>query len=325
MPSYETRRNMHLIRYLPDHATRQSAVAIGNFDGLHLGHAAVIAAMKAAASELALVPTALTFEPHPRRFFAPSTAPFRLTRLGDKLAALHASGVAQIAMPRFDAAFARMPAEMFLDDILHKRLGAKVVVTGENFAFGHQRRGGVAMLNAWGIANHIRIITVPPLHIDGEICSSSAIRKAIGRGTVAHAAKLLGHPYALRGRVVHGDGRGRTIGFPTANIHLSPDLLLPAYGVYAVRARMAGTLFEGVANIGIRPTVAVSNAPSLEVHLFDTVQEIYGEKLEILFVDNIRNERKFDSLDALKSQIARDAETARHMLAATSPHAIGTP
>ena len=308
---------MHLIRHLPEHAGCKSAVAIGNFDGLHRGHAAVIAAMKAAANEGGLIPTALTFEPHPRRYFAPSTAAFRLTRLSDKLRALHASGVTHIAMPRFNAAFARMSAETFLDDILLKRLGAKVVVTGENFAFGHQRRGRVDMLNAWGLKNNIRIITVPPLRMHGEICSSSAIRTAISMGQVARAATLLGHPYAIHGRVMHGDERGRTLGFPTANVHLMPDLLLPAFGVYAVRARLGDTLFEGVANIGIRPTVAVDACPSLEVHLFDTVQEIYGKKLEIFFVDNIRNEKKFESLDALKNQIAADADTARRMLAAT--------
>lgn len=322
MPPYETRRNMHLIRYLPKIADRTRAVAIGNFDGVHHGHMAVIAAMKEIAHAQGLVPSVLTFEPHPRRFFAPSTPPFRLTRLGDKLHTLSGLGVAQVAMPRFDAALANMPAETFLEDMLYQRLGARAVITGENFAFGHQRQGDSAMLNAWGAARGVRVITVPPVVVGGQICSSSAIRTAISGGKVAQAASLLGRPYTLSGRVVHGDGRGRTIGFPTANIALPSDLLLPAYGVYAVCARVGATRFTGVANLGIRPTVSVDKSPSLEVHLFDTVQEIYEKKIEILFVDNIRNERKFESLDALKTQIAIDADAARALLAA-HPYAQG--
>lgn len=305
---------MHLIRHLPDTADSATAVAIGNFDGLHRGHAAVIKAMHEVATSQHLVPSVLTFEPHPRRFFAPAAPAFRLARLSDKLGHLRTNGIARIAMPRFDAGFANMPAEEFLGRVLTQQLGAKAIITGENFAFGHMRRGTSAMLNAWGDKNNIRIITVPPVHVGNEICSSSAIRAAITQGNVAHAATLLGHAYKLTGRVVHGDGRGRTIGFATANIALAPDLLLPAFGVYAVRATLGNTVFDGVANIGIRPTVAVGNRPSLEVHLIDTVQEIYGKKLAISLVDKIRDEQKFDSLDALKNQIAIDAKTARRIL-----------
>ena len=305
---------MHLIRHLPATADSACAVAIGNFDGLHRGHTAVLHAMHEAARAAHLTPCVLTFEPHPRRFFAPETPAFRLMRVSDKLAGLAAHGVARIAMPRFDGRFAAMPAEAFLERVLTQQLGAKAVITGENFAFGHKRRGDSAMLQAWGTAHAIRIITVPPVRVNDEICSSSAIRNAIAAGNVAHAAQLLGHSYTLTGRVVHGDGRGRTLGFPTANIALAPDLLLPAFGVYAVRATHGSTVFEGVANIGIRPTVAVSNRPSLEVHLFDTMQEIYGKKLTISLVDKIRDEQKFESLDALKTQIATDSENARRIL-----------
>ena len=306
---------MHLIRHLPQHHDRATAVAIGNFDGVHLGHQAVIAAMQDAAHVNALVPSVLTFEPHPRRFFAKETSPFRIARLHDKLMHLRAAGVARVYMPRFDARLAGMPAEEFLDTVLGKQLGAKVVVTGENFAFGNKRGGDSKMLKHWGNAHEVRIITLPPVVTDGEICSSSGIRTAILSGDVAHAGKLLGRAYSLRGRVVHGQARGRTIGFPTANVALAPDLLTPAYGVYAVRAEVDGVLYDGVANFGIRPTIAAENLPTLEVYLLDTVQEIYGKNMQVEFVDKIRPEMKFADVDALKDQIAKDCMAARLALA----------
>jgi riboflavin kinase/FMN adenylyltransferase len=315
MTRNERPRNMHLIRQLPDSASAPTAIAIGNFDGLHRGHQAVLEAMLSAAARGRLVPTVLTFEPHPRRFFKPDAPMFRIMRLRDKLAGLREKGVAQVAMPRFDANFARISPQHFLDGVLAKQLGAKVVVTGENFAFGHQRGGDSAMLKDWGKNHNIEIITVAPVRMEGEICSSSAIRAAITRGAVLHAKKLLGQPYQLSGRVVHGDGRGRTIGFPTANVSLPPNLLLPAYGVYAVRATVDGATFNGVANLGIRPTVAVDNCPSLEVHLFDTRQEIYEKMLRVYLVDKLRAEMKFDSVASLAVQIEKDTLMAKHILA----------
>jgi riboflavin kinase/FMN adenylyltransferase len=305
---------MQLIRQLPIRSDHPSAVAIGNFDGLHLGHQAVIGAMVEAAQAHQAVPSVLTFEPHPRRFFAPDIADFRISRLSDKCALLRDEGVAQLVMPRFDRAFANMSAEAFLDDVLGQSLGAKAVVTGENFAFGHQRRGDSAMLKAWGVARGVEIITVAPVRVSGVICSSSAVRASVAAGDMPMAAQLLGRPYRLSGRVVHGDGRGRTIGFPTANVSLPPGLLLPAYGVYAVRAVVDGVSYPGVANLGIRPTVSVDKRLSLEVHLFDVVQEIYGKKLQVSFVHNIRNEMKFAGVEALTAQIAKDCETARVLL-----------
>jgi riboflavin kinase / FMN adenylyltransferase len=309
---------MHLIRHLPEFAPAPAAVAIGNFDGLHLGHKAVIGAMVEAARAKNLVPSVLTFEPHPRAFFKPGAPVFRLARLRDKLSGLREAGVSQLVMPRFDSAFAHMPAADFLDKILGVQLGAKVVVTGENFAFGHQRGGDSAMLNAWGLKHNIEIITVAPVRVAEEICSSSAIRSAVALGQVARATTLLGHGYSISGRVVHGDGRGRTIGFPTANVALPPNLLLPAYGVYAVRATLDGVVRDGVANLGLRPTVTVDNQPRLEVHLFDTRQEMYGKILRICFVDKLRNEMKFDGVEALKAQIEKDSEMARNILARTA-------
>lgn len=318
MPPNETERNMHLIRYLPAFAARESAVAIGNFDGVHLGHIAVIEAMKVEARARNLVPTVLTFEPHPRQFFVPNNPPFRLTRLSEKLEALAAQGVEVLAMPRFNATLASMSAEDFLSQMLGEALGAKAVVTGENFAFGQKRRGDCAMLKAWGEAEDVRVITVPPVRIGEAICSSSAIRAALLDGKVGEATQLLGRPYHLSGRVVHGDGRGRTLGFPTANISLAPHLLLPAHGVYAVWVRDGETTWAGVANLGVRPTVAVSNRANLEVHLFDTVQEIYEKKLRVTFVDKLRDEQHFENLDALKKQITLDCNAARARLARKS-------
>lgn len=315
MPPNETERNMHLIRDLPPLAARASAVAIGNFDGVHPGHIAVIEAMKAEARARNLVPTVLTFAPHPRQFFAPSTAPFRLMRASEKLSALAAQGVEVLAMPRFNAKLASMTAEDFLSQMLGQQLGAKAVVTGENFAFGQKRRGDSAMLKAWGEATDVRVITVPPVRVHDTICSSSAIRGCLLDGKVGQAAQLLGRPYQISGRVMHGDGRGRTIGFPTANISLASGLLIPAHGVYAVWVSDGDTTWAGVANLGVRPTVAVSNRASLEVHLFDSMQEIYGKKLSITFVDKLRDERRFETLDALKEQITLDCNAARACLA----------
>jgi riboflavin kinase/FMN adenylyltransferase len=309
---------MRLIRDLPAFAARESAVAIGNFDGVHLGHIAVIEAMKAEARARNLVPTVLTFEPHPRQFFAPNNPPFRLMRLSEKLAALAAQGVDVVAMPRFNATLASMAAEDFLNHMLGQQLGAKAVITGENFAFGQKRRGDSAMLNAWGDAKGVRVITVPPVRVGEAICSSSAIRAALLEGKVAEAAQLLGRPYRISGRVMHGDGRGRTLGFPTANISLESELLLPAHGVYAVWATDGNTTWAGVANLGVRPTVAVSNRTSLEVHLFDTMQEMYGKKLSAIFVDKLRDEQRFETLDALKKQITLDCNAARARLARKS-------
>ncbi len=306
---------MHLIRHLPESADCASAVAIGNFDGLHRGHAAVIEAMLAAAEKHGIAPSVLTFEPHPRRFFSKATPAFRIERLQDKYTRLKEAGVAQLFMPRFDASFAAMPAGQFLEEVLGQKLGAKVVVTGENFAFGHKRGGDSAMLKAWGKKHNIEIVTMLPVAVEGEICSSSAVREAIKNGDMAQAEMLLGHPYRLTGRVVQGQQRGRTIGFPTANIALPPDLLLPAYGVYAVSVTIDGARHFGVANLGIRPTVAVDKRATLEVYVFDVMQDMYGKKLAVQLVGKLRDEMKFDGLDALKKQIAIDCEQARLVLA----------
>ena len=305
---------MQLIRQLPVSSDAPTSVAIGNFDGQHLGHQAVLCAMLHAAKANGFIPSVLTFEPHPRRFFAPQSPAFRLERLSTKLERLAAAGVERVYMPRFNAGFSGLLAKEFLEEILRKRLGVKAVVTGENFAFGRDRGGDIATLRAWGTAQGVEIIAVPPVRFGEAICSSSAIRAELAMGDVVAASHLLGRRYSLEGRVVHGDGRGATIGFPTANISLPPTLKLPAYGVYAVLAEIEGVRYQGVANLGVKPTVAVNNQPTLEVHLFDVAQDLYGKKAMVTFVSHLRPEQKFSGLDALVAQITVDCATARKQL-----------
>jgi len=306
---------MHVFRKFSAVPTAPRAVAIGNFDGLHLGHQAVLDAMRRAAGANDLVPSVLTFEPHPKLFFAPTAPVFRLETLATKLRRLHAAKVQQIIMPRFDAAFATISAEAFLDDVLHAQLGARAVMVGDNFAFGKNRRGDVAMLQAWGASRGIAITVVPPVLLREIPCSSSAIRAAIGVGDMARAAQLLGRPYSFSGRVIHGDGRGRTIGFATANLALPARLKLPARGVYAVRAGVGGRCYDAVANLGLRPTVSDAHRLSLEVHLFDAERDLYGAMMQVEFVQKLRDEQKFSSLAELTAQIERDCLNAKTVLA----------
>lgn len=315
---------MQLIRHLPKSADRKTAVAIGNFDGLHLGHQAVIRAMVDAAHNADAVPAVLTFEPHPRRFFGRLEPDFRLERLGTKLQRLRMASVARVYMPRFNAHFAQMPAEQFLEDVLGRSLGAKVVATGENFAFGRNRGGDVATLRAWGDANDVEILTVPAVKLGGLTCSSSAIREALVRGDMRRAAELLGRDYALTGTVMRGDGRGAQLGFATANVALPPLLRHPSRGVYAVQALVRGVRYDGVANLGVRPTVGDQPRPSLEVHLFEASGEMYGLHMEVHFIEKLRDEQKFDSLDALVTQIAHDCVAARAVLQLHQPPAQDT-
>lgn len=305
---------MQLIRHLPLTHDRPTAVAIGNFDGLHLGHRAVIEAMQAAAKARGAVPSVLTFEPHPRRLFAPSAPSFRLESLAVKLARLRAAGVERCYMPRFDAAFAGLSADRFLEEVLKQSLGACAVVTGENFAFGHKRGGDVHYLCRWGVAEGVAISTVPPVVQAGEICSSSAVRAAVMGGDMAQSARLLGREYTLAGRVVHGDARGREMGYPTANLALSPGLVRPAYGIYAVWVRVDGEVYPGAASFGVRPTVYAAGAELFEVHLLDTARDLYGKKLEVALVARLRGEEKFDSLEALIAQIDVDCMEAKRVL-----------
>lgn len=296
-------------RNLPASA-RGASVALGNFDGVHIGHAAVLRTAHAARPD---APRAvLTFEPHPREYFRPQDPPFRLTLAPERAAALEALGVDLLYQIPFNAAFSRLTAEAFVQEVLFAGIGAVHLSCGADFAFGYRRGGDVAFLAARSEALGIGLSIVPAVTDAQGPVSSTRIRRLLQDGYPERAALLLGRPYAVRGEVVHGDARGRTIGFPTANIPLGRHLE-PQRGVYAVTARIGGTILKGVANIGLRPTVGGTES-RLEVYFFDFEGDLYGQELAVQLRGFLRQEQKFPSFEALKAQIWRDVAQARHML-----------
>lgn len=289
---------------------RGASVAMGNFDGVHIGHAAVLRAAHAARPD---APRAvLTFEPHPRAFFRPQDPPFRLTLAAERAAALEALGVEILYQLPFDTEFSHLTAETFVQEILFKGIGAVHLSCGADFAFGHRRGGDMGYLAARAETLGVGLSIVPPVADAEGPVSSTRIRRLLQDGYPERAAVLLGRPCSIRGEVVHGDARGRTIGFPTANIALGQHLE-PQRGVYAVTAKIGAKLVKGVANIGSRPTVG-GTEPRLESHFFDYEGDIYGQELSVLLRHFIREEQKFASFDLLKAQIARDATHARRLL-----------
>jgi riboflavin kinase/FMN adenylyltransferase len=300
-------------------AARGAAVAIGNFDGVHRGHRAVVAAAAAMARAAAAPLGVVTFEPHPREVVSPGEIVPRLTDFARKAELLAGLGVEELFVLPFDRAMMQLSPEAFVQSRLVDRLAVHAVAAGENFRFGHRRRGDTATLAALADRLGFTFQSVPALH-DGGAVSSSRIRSLLGDGDVAAAAGLLGQPYILDGIVRHGDRRGRLLGFPTANVHpLDPRLVLPAIGVYAVqvgRGRGPGAAWHpGVANLGRRPTFD-GRSLLLEVHLLEGGGDLYGERLRVAFVDRLRGEQKFAGIDELKAQIAQDCRTALDRLAA---------
>ena len=289
-------------------AARGASLALGNFDGVHLGHRAVLRAAHAARPDLPLA--ALTFEPHPREHFRPGDPPFRLTLLKAKAEALAACGASIIIALPFDAALAAMSAEAFIREVLHEGLGAQHLTCGVDFAFGHRRGGSTALLSKQAEALGLGLTLAPLLADESGTISSTGIRRMLQDGYPERAARQLGRPWEIRGEVSHGDKRGRTIGFPTANVPLGRHLE-PARGVYAVQAALAdGRVVKGVANIGARPTVGGTES-RVEAHLFDFAEDLYGQEIGIRLLHYIREERKFSGIAELTAQIARDAEAAR--------------
>jgi riboflavin kinase/FMN adenylyltransferase len=256
----------------------------------------------------------LTFEPHPRRFFVPDTGPFRLTMLPAKLRLLEQYGVQAVLAQHFDTAFAALSADAFVDEVLRAGMDARHVVCGYDFTFGARRGGNVEMLRDMGAKKGFGVTVLDPVMREGEIFSSTSIREALRAGWPSEAAELLGHAWEIEGVVEQGDKRGRTIGFPTANVALG-EHLRPRFGVYAVRAMIDGTWLNGVANLGRRPTIGKLQE-NFEVHLFDFTGDLYGKSLRVALVDFIRPEMKFSGLDQLKSQIAADGQAARAILSA---------
>jgi riboflavin kinase/FMN adenylyltransferase len=291
---------------------RGATVALGNFDGVHLGHASLIRAAHAARPDAPLA--VLTFEPHPREVFRPDDPPFRLTLSAERADALAGLGVDLLYELPFNHAFSLMTAEDFVGKVLHEGLGARHLVSGQDFAFGHRRGGDAAFLAARAEALGMGLTLVPPVTDAQGPLSSTRIRRALQDGYPERATAELGRAWTIRGMVSHGDKRGRTIGFPTANVALGRHLE-PARGVYAVTVRLAdGTMHKGVANIGRRPTVNAGTESRLEVNLFDFDGDLYDTDITVALHAYIRAEVKFSGLDALKSQIAADAAEARKIL-----------
>jgi riboflavin kinase/FMN adenylyltransferase len=293
---------------------RGGIVALGNFDGFHRGHQAVVGRAVARARDEGRPVIVATFDPHPVRHFRPDTPPFRLTTLDQRARLFAAAGADAMLVFGFDAALASLSAREFAQQRLVELIGAGGVVTGADFTFGKGRDGNVAVLAALGAELGFSVDTVSPVAAEGEVVSSSRIRDALREGRPREAAALLTRPFAIEGVVEGGAKLGRQLGYPTANIRLG-SYLRPRYGVYAVRARLAdGRMVEGVANFGIRPMI---DPPEelLEPYFFDFSGDLYGQMVEVQLIDFLRDEAKYDDLDTLKAQIARDCEDAKAALA----------
>ena len=295
-------------------AVRGGAVALGNFDGVHRGHRQVIAEAAKAAGALGAPLGVIAFEPHPRVYFQREQTPFRLMTVEQQARALDALGVDLFYILRFDEELAHLSDEAFARQVLHEGLGVRHVAAGFDISFGAGRTGSPESLRVFGERFGFGVsIATPVADKDGEKCSSSAVRQALRDGRPERAAALLARPFAIEGVVVHGDKLGRTIGFPTANIALG-DYVRPAYGIYAVRTRLAdGREIPGVAYVGRRPTVNGEDE-RLEVHLLDFDEDIYGQTIETDFVSFLRPDEKFDSLEPMIAQMERDKDAARRIL-----------
>ncbi|MDP1645356.1 MAG: bifunctional riboflavin kinase/FAD synthetase [Thiobacillus sp.] len=296
------------------------AVTIGNFDGLHLGHQAMLARLQDVARSRGLPSCVLSFEPHPREFFTPDQAPARLSSLREKAECLRRIGIDRLHVFHFDRAFSALTAEAFIEQVLGRTLQARYVLVGDDFRYGAKRAGDFALLESLGQSLGFDAESLPMVEVAGERASSTAVRSALAAGELKHAARLLGRPYSISGRVVHGDKLGRDIGFPTANIQLKHNRP-PLLGIFAVELYgLNSAPLPGVASLGKRPTVKKPDAaPVLEVHLFDFNADIYGRRVRVDFLHKLRDEEKYPDLDSLAAQIKRDVDNAKHYLAKIKP------
>jgi riboflavin kinase/FMN adenylyltransferase len=303
---------MQILRSVPDAASSPVALTIGNFDGVHLGHQAMLAKLRAAAAARGLPACVMTFEPHPREFFAPDQAPVRLTSMREKLELLRAHGVARTHVLRFNFALAQVTAADFIGRILVRGLGVRWLQVGDDFRFGARRAGDLAMLRAQAAQYGYEVEGMATVELDGARVSSTAVRDALAAGDVEKAARLLGRPYSISGHVTGGDRLGRELGFPTANVQMKHNRP-PLTGIFAVELRRRdGRPLQGVASLGVRPTVkAQGAAPVLEVFIFDFNEDIYGELVCVDFLHKFRDEAKYVDLETLKAQIARDVADTR--------------
>jgi riboflavin kinase/FMN adenylyltransferase len=288
-------------------------LTIGKFDGVHKGHQAVLANLVDKAKALALPSAVMVFEPQPEEVFAPDKAPARLSRLRDKYDALQELGIDRLLCVSFSTEFAAQSPEQFVEDLLVKQLGVRFLVVGDDFRFGYKRQGDFDYLRRAAQRFNFDVVSTQSFRVDNSRISSTAVRNALSHGDFLMATKMLGRPFAISGKVVHGEKNGRTIGFPTANILLRRHKT-PLHGVFAVRVLWQGSWFEGVANLGSRPTLEGQKL-QLETHIFDFSDDLYGQRLHVEFISKIRDEAKFDSFEQLKQQIQEDAKQARASLA----------
>jgi riboflavin kinase/FMN adenylyltransferase len=305
---------MKIIRHLRpgDEGATGCAVTLGNFDGVHLGHREVLRRLLRQSDASGIPSVAITFHPHPSAVLAPARAPLHLTDLRQRLQRLAETGVQKLILQRFSTRFSEMQAERFVMDFLVRGLRATAVVIGQNVGFGRQRAGDAALLERLGREHGFRVEVVAPVEVAGRTVSSSAIRAAVASGDLELAEQMLGRPYEVGGRIGHGHHRGKTLGIATANLNLS-QIQLPPDGVYAARLRLGARRLLGVANIGLNPTFGAGRR-TVETHIFDFDEEIYGQRIEVAFVERLRGEVKFSGVDALVAQIRRDIDEARRIM-----------
>ena len=310
---------MQIFRGIPRPSQRVAcALTVGNFDGVHRGHQALLTRVTDAARKRGLASAVMTFEPHPREFFAPQAAPMRISNLRDKLGALELAGIERVFIQHFNRRFAQLTATDFVDRILLAGCDVRWLLVGDDFRFGAKRAGDNALLQQYAARGCFELEQMPTFDDGGERISSTAVRTALAAGDLTRAERLLGRPYSISGRVLHGRKLGRSMGFPTLNLriaHAHPAV----HGIFAVRVSGIGRdRVPGVASIGLRPTVDQQGRWLLEVHLFDFTRDVYGELVNVEFVKKLREEQKYETLDALAAAIRRDAEQARTVLATTA-------
>ena len=285
-------------------------LALGNFDGVHRGHRKILERLRRVAGERGAASVVMTFDPHPPRVVRPDKAPPLIMTKAQKLEALEEAGVQGAAIVRFTRELSQWDPETFVRTVLVDWLRVSEVWVGANFLFGHDRSGNFSLLRSLGARYGFKAEKIDPVRYKDFVVSSTRVRRLVSEARVDEASALLGHPYFIDGMVVHGDQRGRTIGFPTANL-CTDNELVPPYGVYATTAIIDGIVRPSITNIGTRPTVDTSGKMTIETHIFDFDRDLYGMKVRLAFVQRLRDERAFDSLDGLKSQIAADCTRAR--------------
>ncbi|KYO65762.1 bifunctional riboflavin kinase/FAD synthetase [Thermovenabulum gondwanense] len=300
---------------------KNTAVGLGNFDGVHLGHRRLITVLKEESRKRNLVSTILTFDPHPSKILFPEKDFSLIDTLNKKISIIKSMGISLLVIAPFTYELSRLNWEEFVEEILLEKMKAKLIVVGYNFTFGYNGQGNVEKLSCIGKEKGFETIVIPPVKKEGEIVSSSKIRLYIKEGDMEKAQMLLGRPFSIEGRVIKGKSLGRKLGFPTANIEIPEGIVLPSFGVYSVYIKINNDkIYEGIANIGINPTFMdgkIKN-PILEVHIFDFTKLIYGEQVEVFFIKKIRDEKKFESPNALAEQIKNDITTAKEILRGAS-------